>query len=90
MDEAIYFGLTETEVGCYFSGRFTLGFEFVNVTMRRCYFFFRAFFEVFFFGGEFFELEVDEAVGLFDFIDYDVGRVVAEFSSSYFELLYIP
>lgn len=47
-----------------------------------------AFFEVFFFSGEFFEFEVDEAVGLFDFIDYDVGGVVAEFSSSDLTLLY--
>ena len=50
---------------------------------------FRAFFEMLFFGGEFFEFEVDEAVGLFDFIDYDVGGVVAEFSGSDFELLYV-
>ena len=50
---------------------------------------FRAFFEMFFFGGEFFEFEVDEAVGLFDFIDYDIGGVVAEFSGSDLELLYV-
>ena len=32
---------------------------------------------------------MDEAVGLFDFIHYDIGGVVAEFSCSDFELLYV-
>lgn len=38
------------------------------------------------FGGEFEEFEVDVAVGLFDFIEEDIGRVVAVFSGSDFEL----
>ena len=66
-----------------------MGFQVVDVLQLLLIIVFRAFFEVFFFGGEFFEFEVDEAVGFFDFIDYDIGGVVAEFSGSDLELLYI-
>ena len=66
-----------------------MGFQVVDVLQLLLIIVFRAFFEVFFFGGEFFEFEVDEAVCLFDFIDYDVGGVVAEFSGSDLELLYV-
>ena len=66
-----------------------MSFQVVNVLQLFFVVMFCTFFEVFFFSGEFFEFEVDEAVGLFDFIHYDIGGVVAEFSSSNLELLYI-
>ena len=49
-----------------------MGFEVVDVLQLFFVVMFRAFFEVFFFGGEFFEFEVDEAVVFFDLIDYDI------------------
>lgn len=60
-------------MGCYFSYGFSLCLEFVDVAVGGCDFFFRAFFKVFFLCGVFFEFKMDEAGGLFYFIDYDIG-----------------
>ena len=49
-------------------------------------FVFCSLFEVVCFCGEFFEFEAEEVAHFFDFIDYDVGGVVFEGSSSDFDL----
>ena len=64
-----------------------MGFEFLDAFELFLFVAFGAFSQMFFFCGVFFEFEVDEAGGFFEFIDYDVVCVVKEFSCTDFELL---
>lgn len=85
-DHSVDFGFAESGDGCDFSDGLALGAEFGDVLLFLVDVFVGLFPQVGRFCGEFEEFEVDVAVGLFDFVEEDVGGIVAVFSGSDFEL----